>query len=179
MKRYTEYFGAQQDAQNNYVPGSYTPHQGFNIAKTMLNQHDNNLAAVMNWWAPIANDPDIPEELRRSALNSSAYLASGNLMWVNGLVENNVAPTTGNPADVPNTQKRLGTAIPDTHLFAISTGSDGADESAQSSDVTQYNQTGFNLLFPNAERDYLRATAEGTLLSSNSQTGEHGQHQRW
>jgi non-lysosomal glucosylceramidase len=166
MRRYTSYFGAKQDAQNNYIPGTYQPNQGWNIADRLLSEHDANLADVYRWWAPIAYNPRVSASLRAAALNQLAYLLTSSF-WVSGLVSDSATATLG---------QRLGTTLPDTHLFAIETGSDGGDESVMSGDVISYDALALDDLYPNGERDYLRAvtqalsieTAQGQPLGINN-----------
>jgi non-lysosomal glucosylceramidase len=154
MRRYTSYFGARQDALNNYVAGSYQPHQGWTIADRLLRQHDANLSAVLGWWAPIAYDPKVSPSLRTAALDQLAYLLT-NGFWVSGLVSNDTAPAHG---------QRLGTAFRDTHLFGVQTGGDGGDQSFMNGDVTVDIALALDDLYPHAERDYLRAIAQALAI---------------
>lgn len=156
MRRYTSYFGAKQDAQNNYIPGTYQPHQGWHIADRLLRERNANLADVYRWWAPIAYNPRVSASLRSAALNQLAYLLTSGF-WVSGLVSNSAAATLG---------QRLGTSVPDTHLFAIETGSDGADESVMSGDVIPYDALTLDDLYPDGERDYLRAVTQALSIEA-------------
>lgn len=151
MRRYTSYFGAREDAQNNYIPGTYAPHQGWNIANTELAQRERNLEAVQRWWSPIAENTKIPSAVRTASLNQIAYLVSGGSFWESGLVSNSTPPTDG---------KRLGADVPGTHLFAVDTGADGGDESAMSADVIPYDSQFFTEFMPQTEQSYLRAATE-------------------
>lgn len=151
MRRYTEFFGARSDDQNNYIAGSYKPHQGWTIAKTVLKDRKKNLADVLKWWQPMATDERIPEEIRVAGLNQMAYLLSGGSFWEAGLVSN-TAPAGGG--------SRLGAAVPDTHLFAIQTGADGGDASVMSGDVLPYAFRAITEFMPEAELGYLRAATE-------------------
>jgi non-lysosomal glucosylceramidase len=151
MRRYTEFFGAKQDAQNNYVPGSYTPHQGWNIADTLLSEHDTNLKAVLNWWQPIVDNANLQPGLKEAALNQLTSLNTA-AFWVNGLVSNSVPPTEGS---------RLGAQVPGTHLFAVVAGGDGADDTSwMSADTTPYAAEAWDTLFPSMEKGYLVPAAE-------------------
>jgi non-lysosomal glucosylceramidase len=157
MRRYTEWFGAKMDAQNNYLPGSYPFHQGWNIAQWAMDSHDRNLAAVDRWWLPIADNSRVPLAIRTSALNQLYYLTAGDSMWVNGLVSNTVTPTDG---------QRLGTTTPGTHLFAQYTGEDGGDSSFGNANVNANVFEMWDRLFPDIERDYLRTQTEMLNLGS-------------
>ncbi len=164
MRRYTEWFGARMDAQNDYVPGSYHPHQGWNIAKWALRNRHVNLRGVERWWAPIAQNPRVPIPVRTSALNQLYYLTAGDSMWVNGLVSNTVTATDG---------ARLGAAVPGTHLFSQYTGEDGGDNSfGCGSPFAVFDL--WDRMFPNIERDCLRAATEATMRDGPGVAGIFG-----
>jgi non-lysosomal glucosylceramidase len=166
MRRYTEWFGAKQDAQNNYVPGSYPGNQGWNIAQWALANHNDNLDAVDRWWLPLADNPRVPLPIRTSALNQLYYLIAGGAMWVNGLVSNTATPTAGG---------RLGTAVPDTHLFGMTKGQDGGDTSSYGGDdVNAELFEAFDRLFPDIERDYLRTITEMVNRGTGPGVGSFG-----
>jgi non-lysosomal glucosylceramidase len=159
MRRYTQWFGAKTDAQNNYVAGSYPFHQGWNIAQWAMANHDTNLDGVLRWWQPIANNARVPLPIRTSALNQLYYLTAGNSMWTNGLVSNDVPATDG---------QRLGTQIPGQHLFAQQTGNDGGDSRFGGQDVTANAFEAYDRLFPGLERDYLLQLTEMMNLGGPS-----------
>jgi len=159
MKRYTAYFGGRETNTNDYIEGSYLPHQGFNIAKRMLGMHDEALTAVRKWWAPFAENRVLPAWLRSGALNQISYNVSGHSFWEAGLVSNTVPPQAG---------RRLGTVIPGTHMFFVDCGSEGGDESALNGDVTPYGFMHWQELFPNLEKQMLLAMTEGTELNPST-----------
>jgi hypothetical protein len=165
MKRYTAYFGARENDKNEYIEGSYPPHQGFNIAKRMLSEHDKALSAVVKWWAPYAENKALPAWLRTAALNQISYNVSGHSFWEAGLVSSTVPPQF---------KRRIGSVIPGTHMFFVDTGSEGGDESALSGDVTPYNFMMWQELFPNLERQILLATTEAIELAPDPNFGNLG-----
>ena len=73
MRRYTSFYGAREDAKNNYITGSYPGHQGFAIAARNLLRADKSAKDVARWWKPVAaehdgvtSDPDGRPERARS-----------------------------------------------------------------------------------------------------------------
>jgi len=165
MKRYTAYFGGRENDKNEYIEGSYSPRQGFNIAKRMLSEHDESLSAVLKWWAPYAENKALPGWLRTAALNQISYNVSGHSFWEAGLVSNTV------PLQF---RRRIGSITPGTHMFFVDTGSEGGDESALSGDVTPYNYMMWQELFPNLERQILLATTEAIDLAPDPNFGNLG-----
>ena len=171
MRRYTDFYGARETSQNDYIPGSYPFHQSFRIADDALAGQSTNLAAVKNWWAPIADNPAYPLILRTAALNQLYQLVFNNSFWEGGLVSNAVAPTGG---------QRLGSQVPGTHLFdtidstaAWTTDSSfGPVNNANEYDVDSYGYLAYDLLFPNLERDRLLAQSEATTLDPNGDPGQ-------
>jgi len=87
-------------------------------------------------------------------------------MWVNGLGSNTATPTAGG---------RLGTAVPDTHLFGMTKGQDGGDTSSYGGDdVNAELFEAFDRLFPDIERDYLRTITEMVNRGTGPGVGSFG-----
>ena len=93
MRRYTQYYGAQTTAQNDYAPGSYPFHQSYNIAKDALVGRDAALKDVLAWWKPIVDSPKIPASIGAAAMNQLANVTFHTDLWENGLVRNSVPVT--------------------------------------------------------------------------------------
>jgi uncharacterized protein (DUF608 family) len=170
MRRYTDFYGAKETAQNSYVPGSYPGHQSFKIADDALTSQAATLSAVDRWWSPIATNPSYPSVLRTAALNQLSQLVFSDSFWEGGLVSNTVAPTGG---------VRLGTLVPGTHLFdnvSSNAGLTGNPSSglnnANELDVDSYGYLAYNLLFPSLERDRLRAVAEAVMVDPSGNPGK-------
>ncbi|KHL05550.1 GH116 family glycosyl hydrolase, partial [Sinomonas humi] len=163
MRRYTDFYGARENAQNDYVAGSYPGNQAFHIADDALSAQPANLAKVQQWYAPIANNPAYPIPIRTAALNQLSQLVFNDSFWEGGLVSNSVAPTGG---------QRLGSQIPGTHLFdtadAAIPWSQDSDfvlvNNANELDVDAYGWLAYDKLFPNLEHDRLLAQAQSALL---------------
>ncbi len=150
MRRYTNFYGARETKENDYIEGSYPFHQSKAIAVDALSERKQALAAVESWWKPIATDKAYPLVLRTAALNQLYSLAFNNSLWEGGLVSNALKPTFG---------KRAGISMPDLHLFATADSGAGGNF-GNSLDVNSYNYLSYNLLFPNLERDRLIAFSE-------------------
>ena len=150
MRRYTNFYGARESNQNDYVQGSYPFHQSKAIALDALNDHDRNLAAVESWWKPLATDDAYPKLLRTAALNQLYQLVFNDSFWEGGLVSNSLQPSLG---------KRAGISRPGLHLFATADSGAGGND-GNSLDVNSYNYLPYNLLFPHLERDRLIAFSE-------------------
>ncbi|MFC8523610.1 GH116 family glycosyl-hydrolase [Pseudarthrobacter sp. NPDC057230] len=148
MRRYTSFYGAREDAQNNYVPGSYPGNQGFAIAARNLARVDEAKEAVERWWKPVALDDTVSPAVRMSALNELNQLTFNGSFWESGLV------STPHQSDVP----RVGAAVPGTHLFHTLTGGGWAD--AGEVDVQGQMAIALRELFPSIEADSVRATSE-------------------
>lgn len=150
MRRYTEYYGARETAENDYIEGSYPFHQSKAIAIDALREHDQNRTAVESWWKPIATEEAYPPILRTAALNQLYSIVFNDSFWEGGLVSNALKPSLG---------KRAGISVPGLHLFA--TVDSGAGNNAGNSlDVNSYDYLSYNLLFPNLERDRLIGFSE-------------------
>jgi non-lysosomal glucosylceramidase len=152
MRRYTDFYGARETPQNDYIPDSYPFHQSFAIADDALAGHDDALRAVERWWDPIANDRAIPLVLRTAALNQLAQVPFKTSLWEGGLVSNSVPATGG---------KRLGTAVPGTHLYlGLDSPAGGAANGGAGMEVGTHSYLAYSELFPDIERDRLRAQVE-------------------
>ncbi|MFJ3799086.1 GH116 family glycosyl-hydrolase [Streptomyces sp. NPDC090088] len=163
MRRYTNFYGARETAQNDYIAGSYPGDQGFDIANDALAAQSANLARVRQWYDPIADNPKYPLAIRTGALNQLSQLVFNDSFWEGGLVSNSVTPTGG---------RRLGTQTPGTHMFdtadAAIPWSQDSDyvlvNNANELDVDAYGWLAYSELFPNLERDRLLAQAESAML---------------
>lgn len=150
MRRYTSYYGAQETASNDYVQGSYPFHQGFAIADRNLQDRSRSLSEVLHWWAPRAYDRMVPAAIRTTSLNQLSQLVWTGTFWESGLVSTNLTPTGGEP--------RIGSSVPGTHLFYMSTG--GGWSSAAELDVQGQTYLPIQQLFPDLEQSWVRATSE-------------------
>jgi uncharacterized protein (DUF608 family) len=150
MRRYTSYFGAQETATNDYVAGSYPFHQGFAIADRLLSEHDSALSQVQGWWDRIVNSPAYPRWLVRQALNEEIQMVFNESFWESGLV-----------TDTPSSTLRIGAEVPNTHLFCTVTGGDWNGCNEWDTDAAGY--LAEMLLWPDLERDRLRACVQETL----------------
>lgn len=148
MRRYTSFYGAREDAQNNYVAGSYPGNQGFAIAARNLARVDEAKEAVERWWKPVAFDDTVSPAVRMAALNELNQLTFNGSFWEAGLV------SSPHQTDVP----RVGSAVPGTHLFHTLTGGGWAD--AGEVDVQGQMAIALRELFPSIEADWVRATSE-------------------
>jgi uncharacterized protein (DUF608 family) len=153
MRRYTDFYGAKETPQNDYVAGSYPFNQSFHIADDALSRESTALSDVLGWWKPIATNPAYPKILRTAGLNELYQTTSNGSFWEGGLVSNSETPTG---------PKRLGTLFPGTHLFFNLDSSDGANASDEI-DVDSYAYTAWQSLFPFLERDFLRGVEEQAM----------------
>lgn len=157
MRRYTNFYGARETPQNDYVKGSYPFHQSRAIATDAMVGHDAALKAVEAWWRPIAIEPAYPKVLRTAALNQLSQLAFNNSFWEGGLISSTVKPTLG---------ARSGMSKPGMHLFGTVDSAAGGN-TGNSIDVNAYNYLPYNLLFPQLEKDRLRAFAEASSATTD------------
>ena len=98
MRRYTSFYGAREDAKNNYITGSYPGHQGFAIAARNLLRADKSAKDVARWWKPVAADTTVSPAIRMAALNELGQLPFNGSFWESGW------------SPVPTTQAHLGQA---------------------------------------------------------------------
>ena len=155
MRHYTNFYGAKEDKQNNYIAGSYPFHQSFAIARDGLADHNQNLRAVERWWEPIANDPSYPVVLRTGALNQLSQLPFNTSLWEGGLVSNSVPPTGGS---------RQGTSVPGTHLYlSVDSNAGGGANGGMGTEVGTYSYLAYQQVFPSIERDRLQAKIDAVL----------------
>ncbi|ABW13810.1 protein of unknown function DUF608 [Parafrankia sp. EAN1pec] len=127
MRRYTAFLGGKTSRTNDYVQDSYPFRQGFTIARKELARYDDSLAAVESWWKPIAENPQVPPWLRKASLNELYHMIFNGSFWESGLVSNTM------PMSVEEgTSPRLGSAIPETHIYFHA---DGGDGGAQTNEV--------------------------------------------
>ncbi|MEV7608618.1 GH116 family glycosyl-hydrolase [Microbacterium sp. NPDC089320] len=171
MRRYTEFYGAKTNAQNEYVHGSYAFHQSFDIAKDALKNKDKNLKDVLKWWKPIADDNDYPDWLKEAALNQLANLPFHTSVWENGLVSDDndlqALADRGLAEHIP--ADRAGNEVPGTHNYmGVDANSGGASTNGQGGEIGIYSQIVYTDLFPNIERDRMIAKAE-SIMDANSQ----------
>ncbi|TCC36482.1 GH116 family glycosyl-hydrolase [Kribbella speibonae] len=165
MKRYTNFYGAQETTSNDYVDGSYPFHQSFPIARDALLDHDAALAAVQRWWNPLATDLAYPQLLRTAALNQLSTLFFNNTFWEGGLVRNSVVPT-GFTSAGPG--QHLNARRPNSHMFAIQdTGAGGQSGMGETWDIQSYNYRLYFTLLPNLFRDRLSAEIEAVSIIGN------------
>ncbi|MGC5172160.1 GH116 family glycosyl-hydrolase [Microbacterium sp. DT81.1] len=148
MRRYTSFYGAREDAQNNYIAGSYPGNQGFAIASRNLARANKAAVQVARWWAPVASDVSVSPAIRMAALNELGQLSFNGSFWESGLI------SSPYKTDVP----RAGSAVPGTHLFHTLTGGGWAD--AGETDVQGQMAIALRELFPSIEADWVRATSE-------------------
>ncbi|MEA5117345.1 MAG: GH116 family glycosyl-hydrolase, partial [Propionicimonas sp.] len=163
MRRYTEYYGAQTNATNDYVAGSYPFHQSYNIAKDALAYKDKNLDDVLAWWSPITDSATYPDWLKQAALNQVSNLPFHTALWENGLVENTFDPATELSATYPERipSDRAGNDVPGTHNYiGVDANGGGASTNGMSGEIGIFSQIVYSDLFPNIERDRMRAKAE-------------------
>ncbi|GAA2974475.1 uncharacterized protein (DUF608 family) [Microbacterium terrae] len=166
MRRYTEYYGARTNAQNEYVSGSYAFHQSFNIAKDALAKKDENLADVLKWWQPVVDDDEYPDWLKEASLNQLANLPFHTALWENGLVSNDY-DVTGLGERTPS--DRAGNDVPGTHNYlGVDANSGGASTNGMGGEIAIFSQVVYSEMFPNIERDRLIAKAEA-IMDPNSQ----------
>ncbi|MGH8956632.1 MAG: GH116 family glycosyl-hydrolase [Microbacterium sp.] len=170
MRRYTEYYGAETNAQNEYVEGSYPFHQSFEIAEDALGDRKKNLKDVLAWWEPIAQNGEYPDWLKEASLNQLANVPFHTSLWENGLVSDSFdlaeleARGLGDhiPAD------RAGNEVPGTHNYmGVDANSGGGSTNGQGGEIGIYSQIVYSELFPNIERDRMIAKAE-SIMDANS-----------
>ena len=147
MRRYTSFLGARETPRNDYVAGSYRFHQGFTIADRMLARHDASLELVRGWWGRIVKNAKYPTWLVRLALNEEIQMVFNQSFWESGLITKTPSPAT-----------RIGSAVPDTHLFCTSTG--GNWDTCNEWDTDAWGYLAELLLWPSLERDRLRGVIQ-------------------
>ncbi|MDR2374360.1 MAG: FIVAR domain-containing protein [Bifidobacteriaceae bacterium] len=167
MRRYTEFYGAQTTANNDYIPGSYPFHQSYNIAKDALVGRDDALRDVLAWWEPIVESDAIPADVSAAAMNHLANVTFHTLVWENGLVRNSVPVTKGG--------ERIGVAVPGTHNY-LGTDSNAGGQSTlgQGGEIGIYSYNVYADLFPFIERDRMRAKVEQILASDDGDPMDFG-----
>jgi uncharacterized protein (DUF608 family) len=165
MRRYTEFYGAQTTATNDYVTGSYPFHQSYAIAKDALEGRDAALRDVLAWWEPVVKSPSIPSEVGAAAVNQLANVTFHTNLWENGLVRNSVPVTKGGD--------RIGAALPDTHnYFGTDSNAGGVSTLGQGGEIGIYSHQVYSELFPFIERDRMRAKVEQILTSDDGDPGD-------
>lgn len=164
MRRYTSFYGGQEDANNNYVAGSYAPHQGFAIADRNLSQRTQALNDVQQWWTPIATNEQIPESVRMAALNELNQLVFNSSFWESGLVRTSVSPAAGGP--------RIGSLIAGEHLFHTLTGGGWAD--AGEINVQGQASLAIQQLFPTLDQDWALALSQMVMQDPNGRVPDPG-----
>jgi non-lysosomal glucosylceramidase len=165
MRRYTEFYGAQTTATNDYVPGSYPFHQSFAIAKDALARREDALDDVLAWWEPVVNSETVPTAVGAAAVNQLANVTFHTNLWENGLVRNSVPVTKGGD--------RIGTAVPDTHnYFGTDANSGGVSTLGQGGEIGIYSHNVYSELLPFIERDRMRAKVEQILTSDDGDPGD-------
>ena len=165
MRRYTEFYGAETTAKNDYVPGSYPFHQSYAIAKDALEGREDALQDVQAWWKPIVDSDSIPAEIGAAAMNQLANVTFHTSVWENGLVRNSVPVTKGG--------ERIGTALPDTHnYFGTDSNAGGVSTLGQGGEIGIYSYSVYSDLFPFIERDRMRAKVEQILTSDDGDPGD-------
>ncbi|MFF1571380.1 GH116 family glycosyl-hydrolase [Leifsonia sp. NPDC058292] len=166
MRRYTNFYGAKEDATNNYIKGSYPFNQSFAIARDALADRVQSLRAVENWWNPIANEPAYPLAIRTGALNQLAQVPFKTALWEGGLVSNSVAPTGG---------RRLGTTVPGTHLYlGVDSNAGGGANGGMGTEVGTYSALAYSQVFPSIERDRLQAKIEAVVADPHGDPWDPG-----
>jgi uncharacterized protein (DUF608 family) len=146
MRRYTSFYGGQEDSANNYVKGSYPFKQGFAIADTNLAREDASLQKVLSWWRPLATNSAVPPEIRREGLNQVHQLVWTGPFWESGLVKTNLKGA------------RIGAKTPGTHLYYMRTG--GGWAGANEANVQGHTLLPMRELTLGAEKDWVRAVSE-------------------
>lgn len=168
MRRYADFYGAQETSTNDYVAGSYPFHQSSNIARDGLQAHDQALQGVLGWWQPIATDPTYPQVLRTAALNQLSQLVFSNSFWEGGLVRNTVIPTGFSAAGAG---QHLDASRPGSHLFGIMDGGGGGVANEGWTDnIETHGYKAYFKLFPNLMKGTLEAEAEASALAPHQNT---------
>ncbi|WP_436789644.1 GH116 family glycosyl-hydrolase [Yinghuangia sp. YIM S10712] len=150
MRRYTAFLGGRTTPTNDYIPGSYPFRQAFAIATKELSRYDDSLRAVEAWWKPIADNPRVPVWLRKAALNELYHMTFNGAIWESGLVSTNLVGSIEN-----GTVPRLGSAIPDTHIY-YHKDAGGGGASANEVDMDSSGYLAFSKLFRSQELGQLR-----------------------
>lgn len=150
MRRYTQFLGGKSTETNNYVPGSYPGRQGFEIARRELARYLQSLADVEEWWKPIAENPAVPSWLRTAALNELYHMVFNGSFWEAGLVRTTMAMSREQ-----GTLPRIGSAIPDTHIY-FHTDSGGGGAITNEVDMDSAGYLGFAKLFRSLELGRVR-----------------------
>jgi uncharacterized protein (DUF608 family) len=170
MRHYTNFYGAKETAANDYIEGSYPFHQGFNIASDALEDRTAALAAVRNWWEPIATEQAYPPLLRTAALNQLSEMVWNNSFWEGGLARNETVPT-GFSQTGPG--QHLNAGVKDSHLYGIQdTIAGGQSGMGETTDIQAYNIEAYLNLFPNVQRDRLLAQIESVERSPNGNAAD-------
>ncbi|WP_055930212.1 GH116 family glycosyl-hydrolase [Agreia sp. Leaf283] len=161
MRRYTNFYGAQTNQTNDYVPGTYQFNQSYEIARDALNESEQNLADVKSWWSPIAESGDYPDWMSESALNHLANVPFHTSLWEGGLVRNSVPVITG--------EDRIGTSVPDTHNYlGVDSNAGGVSTLGMGGEVGIYSNILYTEMFPSIERDRLRGKVEAILAGTTA-----------
>ena len=150
MRRYTAFLGGRRTPTNDHVPGSYPFKQGFAIARRELTRYDASLAAVEAWWKPIAENRQVPAWLRKASLNELYHMIFNSSFWESGLVSNTMPMSVAE-----GTLPRLGSAIPDTHLYYHIDGG-GGGAAANEVDMDSSGYLAFAKLFRSLELGRVR-----------------------
>jgi uncharacterized protein (DUF608 family) len=150
MRRYTAFLGGKQTPANDYVQGSYPFKQGFNIARRELARYDASLAAVEEWWKPIAENREVPVWLRKASLNELYHVTFNGSFWESGLVSNSMPMSVAE-----GTFPRLGSTIPDTHIYFHTDGGGGGAETNEV-DMDSSGYLCFTKLFRSMELGQIR-----------------------
>lgn len=159
MRHYTNFYGAKETANNDYVQGSYPFHQSYAIAKDALVDRDKNLRDVQKWWSPIVESKATPDGLKEAALNQLANVTFHTALWEGGLVSN-TSPISGDG-------RRIGTAVPGTHNYlGLDSNSGGLSTLGQGGEIGIYSYNVYSDLFPFIERDRMRNKVEAIMANS-------------
>jgi uncharacterized protein (DUF608 family) len=128
----------------------------------MLSRHDEALALVEGWWDRIARDPDYPDWMVRLALNEMIHMIFNDAFWASSLI-----------TDTPSPRKRIGAQVPGTHLFCTTSGGNWSPP-CNEWDIDAPGYLAEMLLWPNLERDRLRAVAQETMQWVHNGIGDTG-----
>lgn len=165
MRRYTNFYGARNDNNNEYVKGSYAFNKSFEIAQDALLARAKALRDVQRWWNPLALSKSYPRKLRTAALNQLSLLTFQNSFWEGGLVKNDVISTTFES----NGPGQHLAAYRNAHLFGVQdTGAGGQSGMGRTTDIQNYNYLGYFKLFPQLFKGTLLASAEATERMPNN-----------
>lgn len=167
MRRYTEFYGAQTDARNDYIAGTYPFHQSYAIARDALAERADSLSDVLAWWEPIVGSQTVPNWAGAAAMNHLANVTFHTGVWENGLVRNSVPVTNGGA--------RIGSTIPGTHgYFGTDSNAGGVSTLGQGGEIGIYSYNVYSDLFPFIERDRMRAKVEQILVSDDGDPLDFG-----